>query len=97
VDAQLQKTHAKSGNQAPLGAAELEEDGHQGGVHQDPELLQGQLFQVMLNYFIFDVSDIILSKCLTTARHSLNSPSLKYLLTGEETGQPVDAEVFVTN
>ena len=69
VDAQLHKTHAKSGNhfsvlplylprlhhtQAPLGAAELEEDGHEGGVHQDPELLQGQLFQVMLNYFIFD-------------------------------------------
>jgi hypothetical protein len=40
--------------QAPLGASEVEEDGHEGGVHQDPELLQGELFQVMLNYFIFD-------------------------------------------
>jgi hypothetical protein len=43
------------------------------------------------------ISDVILSKWLAAARHSLNSPSLKYLLTGEGTGQPVDAEVFVTN
>jgi hypothetical protein len=50
VDAQLLKTHAESGNyfsvlplcqlklhptQAHLGAAELEEDGHDGGVLQD--------------------------------------------------------------
>jgi hypothetical protein len=58
VDAQLHKTHAKSANhfivlplylprlhhtQAPLGAAELEEDWHEDGVHQDPELLQARL------------------------------------------------------
>ena len=58
VDAQLHKTHAKSGNhfsvlplylprlhhtQSLLGAAELEEDGHEGGVHQDQELLQARL------------------------------------------------------